>query len=350
MVRLVNGGDITIVKDSQNNTDGLDSTIRISDLLRLSQAKQISANEYEKALSYSGIRPVSREDWLDFVKISLAVIGGVFLISGILFFFAYNWADLGKFQKIGLIQAGIVLSTSLILYSGISNLHGKLLVTAVFMLIGILMALFGQIYQTGADPYELFVIWSVIGLPLVLVTRFTVFWVIWLAIVNLAVILYADQTIEYRYADHLYPLLGIAVNGVFLLVWEYFIYRDVKFLQSVWVSRLVFTACIGLSTLLMAQTVLFNHFRYEIIHHVVNVLLYGGILAVSFIYFQQRKHDLVILSMTVLSLATLVFIALIERLDHSGAFLLIMSLLVLLEIVSAIVWIRKKQLQWNIKT
>ena len=42
------------------------------------------------------------------VKTFLLSLGIAFLVSGVIFFFAYNWASLHKFIKLGLLQALII--------------------------------------------------------------------------------------------------------------------------------------------------------------------------------------------------------------------------------------------------
>jgi uncharacterized membrane protein len=50
--------------------------------------------------------------------------------------------------------------------------------------------LFGQVYQTGADPWQLFFTWALLALPWVWVARFELLWVLWLGLLNLVVGLY----------------------------------------------------------------------------------------------------------------------------------------------------------------
>ena len=49
------------------------------------------------------------------------------------------------------------------------------------LLVGALLALVGQTYQTGADTFELFAVCAAAILPWVLVACFPTLWVLWLA-------------------------------------------------------------------------------------------------------------------------------------------------------------------------
>ena len=67
---------------------------------------------------------------------------------------------------------------------------GKAVLLLLGLLTGALLALTGQVYQTGADTYELFGWWAVLILPWVLVGRFSPLWLVWLALLNLTVHFY----------------------------------------------------------------------------------------------------------------------------------------------------------------
>ena len=55
---------------------------------------------------------------------------------------------------------------------------------ALLALLGIggLFAYFGQTYQTGADPWQLFAWWAALALPLCLGVRSDVLWAPWAAV------------------------------------------------------------------------------------------------------------------------------------------------------------------------
>ncbi len=59
-----------------------------------------------------------------------------------------------------------------------------------FVVAGALLALFGQTYQTGANVYELFLTWALLGLPLVIASQWSVAWAGWLTVLNTALALY----------------------------------------------------------------------------------------------------------------------------------------------------------------
>ena len=89
-----------------------------------------------------------KESWNKFLKLFFISLGIGFTTAGIIFFFAYNWADLHKFIKIGLIEGLIIISSLVILFSKTSLDVKNILLTGASVLVGVLFAVFGQIYQT----------------------------------------------------------------------------------------------------------------------------------------------------------------------------------------------------------
>ncbi len=110
--------------------------------------------------SEKGVNKVLKEQvysdsksWKVFLNLLFISLSVCFTVSGIIFFFAYNWANLHKFAKIGLIEG---LITSVVLFSKLNvNVKNNLL-TGTSILVGVLIAVFGQIYQTGAKAYDFF--------------------------------------------------------------------------------------------------------------------------------------------------------------------------------------------------
>lgn len=95
---------------------------------------------------------------------------------GVVLWVAANWDALGRVGQFALLQ-GLVLTLclgALALPAARSSL-GLLALLAV----GGLLAYFGQTYQTGADPWQLFALWAGLCLPLCLAARSDVVWAPW---------------------------------------------------------------------------------------------------------------------------------------------------------------------------
>lgn len=134
--------------------------------------------------------------WEKFLKLIFISLGIGFTVSGIIFFFAYNWAELPKFAKIGLTEALVIATTSLALFLKINNNIRNIILTGASALVGVLFAVFGQIYQTGANAYDFFLAWTIFITLWVIVAEFAPLWLMFIALVNTTLVLYSQQVVK----------------------------------------------------------------------------------------------------------------------------------------------------------
>ena len=122
-----------------------------------------------------------------------AALGGF----GLVLWIAANWDAMGHMGHFGLLQ-GLVLATGL----G-ATLHSKArapLGLLAFLGIGALFAYFGQTYQTGADPWQLFALWAALALPLCLGARSDVLWAPWALVVVTGISLWTQTYSGHRWS------------------------------------------------------------------------------------------------------------------------------------------------------
>ena len=137
----------------------------------------------------------SKRTWLDFFDKALLIIGAVALVLSLVFFIAYNWQNMGKIGKFALVEGALVITIAL--YAALSfrrqfQLIRQLLLLIASIITGSLLALFGQVYQTGADTWQLFFGWAILITPWVMIARFPALWLLWLGLVNTCLALYLD--------------------------------------------------------------------------------------------------------------------------------------------------------------
>jgi len=159
------------------------------ELMSLIERGAIPPEQVTRAVQASGLYPSNRA-WDGFVDRLLLWLGGLALAFAVLFFIAYNWAEMGRWLRFGMVQAAMALAVGVAIWPKASPMVQRVALTSATLLVGVLLALFGQVYQTGADPWQLFFIWAVLTLPWVWVARFELLWVLWLGLMNLAVGLY----------------------------------------------------------------------------------------------------------------------------------------------------------------
>lgn len=188
--------------------------IKRDDIYIISQNSNWSKSGIQRILKHKIYSTPSA--WKQFLRLFFLSLGVGFTIAGIIFFFAYNWADLHKFVKLGLIEGLIIIATLLVLYAKFNKLIKNLALTSASVLVGVLIAVFGQIYQTGANAYDFFLGWTLFITLWVVISNFAPLWLIYLALINTTLILYAQQ-VAYDWSAIFVTTILLMVNSLFLI-------------------------------------------------------------------------------------------------------------------------------------
>jgi uncharacterized membrane protein len=161
------------------------------ELLILRSAGLVPAGGYATAVG------VVRDDvfWARWGRRALLALGAGQFLAGLVFFFAYNWNDLPDLAKFAVVETGLVIAAGGALLIGLDRAVGQTLLIAASVMTGLLLAVMGQTYQTGADAFELFVAWAVLILPWTFVSRSAVHWLLWLVVAEIALALYGGQVL-----------------------------------------------------------------------------------------------------------------------------------------------------------
>ena len=161
----------------------------------------------------------SRPQWRQLGGYLLLGTGACFLVSGLIFFFAYNWEALTGSTKIALALGAFVAVTLTALFAPLPRVAVLTLHTASVCLIGALLAVLGQVYQTGANAFDLFAAWLVLMLPWLLAVRFAPLWLAGLILVNATFITFSQQY-GIAYSFLVAGTLLFTLNAVgWLLLW-----------------------------------------------------------------------------------------------------------------------------------
>ncbi|MDH4174105.1 MAG: DUF2157 domain-containing protein [Betaproteobacteria bacterium] len=214
------------------------------DILEWAAAERISAANLRRALEIGGVLP-DRERWRRFLDQLLLWLGVVMVAASVIFFLAYNWHELGRYAKFALAEGMIVAALAVLWWQGLERIGGKAALLAAALFTGALLALIGQTYQTGADTFELFAVWAVAILPWALLARLPALWVLWLALANLAVVLYFQAFrgffgLIFTTERQLWLLFGL--NTIALALWEGLALAGIAWLRERWALRLLATA------------------------------------------------------------------------------------------------------------
>jgi uncharacterized membrane protein len=140
-------------------------------------------------LDIAGARP-GRAAVLDFLARSARVAGVLSLAAGVVFFVAANWSRIAVFGRFALVELLLLAFVAIAFVKPPPRFVGRAAVLLAFVATGALLALFGQTYQTGADVYELFLTWALLGLPFVVAARWGVASAAWVLVLNTALLLF----------------------------------------------------------------------------------------------------------------------------------------------------------------
>lgn len=238
------------------------------------------------------------------------LMGVSLLLAAIIYFFAANWSGLGRADKI-LASAGIV-----VLFYGVSYAFSKMKImlghhsflSAIFLVGGCIsfgasVALLNQIYNSHADNYELFLVWSIPALLLAFITRYNPFYLLAYTLVHLTLWLYFfPSSMYFAHSDEQIMLIG----GMFaLLNLILFVLTETNRLMSVplkVVSFIIFH---------VALLVLSNSFEYEDYGVWMNIPIVAA-LAIGFYYFTRVRLNKSMLTLNALAASAFAVFKFIE--------------------------------------
>lgn len=162
-------------------------------------------------LIHPGERP-TMQSWVNFAMTALMAVGTGLLLSGIIFFFAYNWADLHHLTKLGIIVTAIAALAIGACLCRKNRLAQQMLLLGASVMVGVLMAVYGQSYQMQADSG--FLVWALFILLWAIVADFDPLWLIF-AIVLQVDVYYAFENNRLWY--HEFTMSYISALGLIAL-------------------------------------------------------------------------------------------------------------------------------------
>jgi uncharacterized membrane protein len=309
-------------------------------LCLLTRKHYLTEPALEYALRRIGIVPDAKA-WRHFLNKMLLFIGTALLLAGIIFFFAFNWADMSRFEKFGLLQVGILGTAVFASLRGLEHLSGQAALLAAAVLVGALLAVYGQIYQTGADPFTLFLVWAILIIPWVLMGAFAPLWFLLLVLLNLSLILYWEQVIDSRQygGETALFLLLFLLNSVAMIVWEYTYRQGVTWLKGYWLGVVIFCAALTFIMIPTLEAILeFRHFRQNSLLPIA-ALLYIGFTAFFLWYYNRQRPDLLLLAVCLLGVIITLTTFVVKLLPINALTLLVIALAIIGQAYLATKWL-----------
>lgn len=279
----------------------------------LSQMDGINKEKLDKIYSAAGFKP-DKDSWYSFISKLLLSIGTLFTIIGIIFFFAYNWRSLHKFIKLGITILLLIIPALITIFSDLNKFHSKLLLLASSIFTGSILAVFGQIYQTGANAFDLFLAWTILITGIVAISKFQPLWLIWLALINITIILFSFQILD----DWAFPyilFILFVINSAFLAVFEIFQKKGDPLFKYRWMPRIITIIALTYITIgsVMGITYEFNDKGY-LICLITAIPFYCGM----FYIYSQKIHDLTSIASSMICIIIMVFTSILKIMDFSS--------------------------------
>jgi uncharacterized membrane protein len=156
-----------------------------AELDRLARHYALDPRVSATLLDLAGARP-GRTETLTFLGRVFRYAGVLSLGASIVFYVAANWSRIAVFGRFALLEALLVAFVALALFKPPPGFAGRAALLLAFITTGALVALFGQTYQTGADVYELFLSWALLGLPLAAAAQWGLASAAWICVLDLA--------------------------------------------------------------------------------------------------------------------------------------------------------------------
>lgn len=304
-------------------------------LTAIADYRQFDAATRERALTLARVLPDSWQ-WQRFLDRTMLVLAVMMLAAAVIFWIAFNWNGMGRFLKLALVEGALVAAVIFAALQKPRTLASQAGLLLATLLVGPVLALVGQTYQTGADTYELFAVWAALTLPWVALSRWRIAWCVWVVIANVGMQLYFANVwrpLGFSFFDSHGLLAHTLLNGA--LLW----------LAEAWGRKSLFGDHASLERLLALFTLTAATFTYgHAIHNtggVQSLMVSIFVCAAIGVTYRLWRLDVLILAMWSVALISMVIATLMRAVHGGGAGLfLLMGLVVIGLSAGAALWLR----------
>ena len=293
------------------------------------------------ALALANARP-SRPEVERLGVRALYLAGVLSVAAGVVFWVAANWGALGVFGRFALVQGVLLAAVAVALWRPPPHAVGRHALLLAFIVTGALFALFGQTYQTGADVYELFLSWSLLGLLLVIAAQWSVPWAAWMLVLNVALALFCGARPEaglfwlalapWDLSQSQLLLVPLVINVVLWVASVALEGTRSSPLAPAWLGRLALACAVGYGTWAGMIVVVRSEAGAGIAGLLVPLVVFAGVA----MHTLRRRVDVFPLAMIEASLIVLSTTAIVEYgdFDDIGVFFVLSAWLVISSTVS----------------
>lgn len=253
-------------------------------LLKWAAEQQLSASQVQQTQQYLALQP-EPEDWCWLAQ-RLLLTGAVLLAaSALIFFFAHNWPLMHYLSKLLLAAVVVLVAGGVATLTPAQSQIQKAALLGTALSTGALLALIGQIYQTGADIWQLFAAWAALITPLVLLSKSRLSYLLWFVLIELALLRYLDLSfLRWLTSFSNSTQIILAVNCVLWATSWWLLPRlgvkQRQYLHAITMLAVVIPATYGAMLGPWQQ-------KYQL-----NLLLFVGLAALAGGYFYRKTQDL----------------------------------------------------------
>jgi uncharacterized membrane protein len=315
------------------------TTYRVRNAAR---AAKLDERATARALEIATATPRGSE-WRAFLSKTLALFGAGLVVAGAICFVAYNWERFGRFSKFALVEGAIIVAT-IAAWRTLPRTIGQVSLLAAAVLVGPLLAIYGQTYQTGADPYGLFLTWAWLILPWVIVGRFAALWLLAVIVFDVGLVLYWQQMLGFK-SLHVWLWLPMAIAALHLglvAAFEWQLRRGHVWIRERWGARVLVATGFWALWIPAAATVVFDTEAGVV--GLIAILALAGAIAGAFRFYRRIYPDRFLVTMAVTAGMGFVSVAVgrvlfdILKLEILG--FLLMTGFVIWEITVGVSWFR----------
>ncbi|MER2604349.1 MAG: DUF2157 domain-containing protein [Siculibacillus sp.] len=275
----------------------------------------------------------------------LTVFGVALILSGLVYFFAFNWERIPPTAKLAGIGALLIAAAATPVVLGLDHAVGQIATTVATVLVGLFLAVFGQIYQTGADAWGLFFLWAALTLPWAVLSSSAATWAVWTTVADVAIWLWWKQVHPFDGAYHFGSSLSIlTLHGVALVAREGLAVRGVAWLAGRWTRFFLLVPLLGATTTAALGWIVRTHDvgALDRVSGAAAVATIGACLVV----WRRVVVDVPALALTLTASCVLVVMLAFQLLDRAapradfGVFL-ILGVFTLTVFAAAVAWLRR---------
>ena len=263
------------------------------------------------------------------IKKFFLIFSIVFLIAGITSFTAYNWATMSNVEKLAV--PSVLIIAGLVAYLFLEKeIYKNLAIFFSSFMIGTLFAVYGQVYQTGADVWVLFRNWAIfLIIPMVATGYYSV-----MTLFSIVVAISTSFYLDLYLSGAIVPFLSSLTFGIILMVYPFLQKRfNFKF-NNIFYNTMIGIFYICFMTSGFAAIIVDD---YSFIALILYIAFVGGVYLVG--YGQLNKITIKILSITALGFFGVAFIMkMIKNIFFTNVTVyILLSLLVIIGTITAIV-------------